>query len=543
MAHDVFISYAHKDKPVADAVCATLESRGVRCWIAPRDVLPGEEYASALVAAVRDSRLLVLVFSADANASPQVLREVERAVSKGLPILPFRIEDVAPSAAMEYYISSRHWLDALTTPLERHLVHLADTVTLLLARDGRAAEAPAAPSPEMPAVLQVPKAEPTPGPAAPAPAPVAAPAAAPPEPAVAAAPRDHVRAGVLLPALVLAAAAAVGLGREAGFRELFGLSDKAIRLLISVHSISLIIGLLVGARWLRTMAPRKVGMIAAVALAAGLMLPLVIRAAGSAGQVAFVLALMGAVGGLGAGLAWMTALATVLPSLRGRAGLAGALAVAAFLSCVILQRLIVEVLGIGPGNLASLLAAVAAFVAAYFLRTVAHEAPATGVRGLPWQWALLGLVFLLSAWTSTMTGSLWWGKVGAVATMVGTLAWGATSDRLGRRVTLAIAIGIQALLLFYLARVPFGSFMAGLVAFVTAAPFALMPALAFDEAGTAFGPRYAALFAAWQVGSWIVSFTPGGGISPMSGSFVPGITLLMAAGLVLLALPARRLAR
>jgi hypothetical protein len=134
MAHDVFISYAHKDKPTADAVCATLESRGVRCWIAPRDVLPGEEYASALVNALRESRLLVLVFLADANQSPQVLREVERAVSRGLPIIPLRIEDVAPSAAMEYYISSRHWLDALTTPLEQHLVQLADTVKLLLSR-------------------------------------------------------------------------------------------------------------------------------------------------------------------------------------------------------------------------------------------------------------------------------------------------------------------------------------------------------------------------------------------------------------------------
>ena len=134
MAHDVFISYSHTDKPTADAACATLESRGIRCWIAPRDVLPGDEYASALVNAIHASRMLVLVFSSGANQSPQVLREVERAVSKGLPILPLRIEDVAPSAAMEYYISSRHWLDALTTPLEQHLVQLADTVTLLLAR-------------------------------------------------------------------------------------------------------------------------------------------------------------------------------------------------------------------------------------------------------------------------------------------------------------------------------------------------------------------------------------------------------------------------
>ncbi len=133
MAHDVFISYSSKDKPTADAVCAALESRGVRCWIAPRDVLPGVPYAAALVSALRDSRIMVLVFSSDSNQSPQVLREVERAATRGLAIIPIRIEDVMPTSEMEYYISSRHWLDALTPPLEQHLVRLCDTVKIILA--------------------------------------------------------------------------------------------------------------------------------------------------------------------------------------------------------------------------------------------------------------------------------------------------------------------------------------------------------------------------------------------------------------------------
>jgi len=134
MAHDVFISYSSHDKPTADAACAALESRGIRCWIAPRDVFPGEEYAASLVRALHECRVMVLVFSSGANRSPQVLREVERAVSRGVPILPLRIEDVPPSEAMEYYISSRHWLDALTQPLEQHLIRLAETVKILLSR-------------------------------------------------------------------------------------------------------------------------------------------------------------------------------------------------------------------------------------------------------------------------------------------------------------------------------------------------------------------------------------------------------------------------
>jgi len=134
MAHDVFISYAIEDKPTADAACATLEARRIRCWIAPRDVLPGMDYAQALVEAINQSRVMVLIFSARSNHSPHVRREVERAVSAGIPILPFRIEDVSPSPSLEYFIATAHWLDALTPPLERHLKHLAETVKLLLAR-------------------------------------------------------------------------------------------------------------------------------------------------------------------------------------------------------------------------------------------------------------------------------------------------------------------------------------------------------------------------------------------------------------------------
>jgi hypothetical protein len=132
MAHDVFISYSSQDKVVADAVCATLESRKIRCWIAPRDVPPGLQYAAALVNAINECQVFVLVLSKGANASGQVLREVETAVDNGTPILPLRIEDFEPTDAMRYYIKSLHWLDAMTPPLERHLGKLADSVQALL---------------------------------------------------------------------------------------------------------------------------------------------------------------------------------------------------------------------------------------------------------------------------------------------------------------------------------------------------------------------------------------------------------------------------
>ena len=132
--HDVFISYATDDKTIADAICATLEARKIRCWIAPRDILPGMNYAVALMSAINNSRIMVLVFSSKSDRSPHTLREVERAVNQGLTVIPFRIENMEPSPGMGYYIGSSHWLDAFTPPLEPQLARLADTVELFLNR-------------------------------------------------------------------------------------------------------------------------------------------------------------------------------------------------------------------------------------------------------------------------------------------------------------------------------------------------------------------------------------------------------------------------
>jgi hypothetical protein len=89
---DVFISYSKHDKNVADALCATLESRKIRCWIAPRDVRAGMDWPSAIIQALNSSRIFVLVFSSSSNKSHQTTREIERAVSKGMPSIPLRIE-------------------------------------------------------------------------------------------------------------------------------------------------------------------------------------------------------------------------------------------------------------------------------------------------------------------------------------------------------------------------------------------------------------------------------------------------------------------
>jgi len=134
MAHDVFISYANQDKPIADAICGALEAERIPCWVAPRDIQPGRSWGGAIIDGITGSRIFILVFSSHSNRSPQVLREIESAVSKGLYIIPFRIEDVAPSKDLEYFVGTTHWLNALTPLCKKHLQLLAGAVRLQLSR-------------------------------------------------------------------------------------------------------------------------------------------------------------------------------------------------------------------------------------------------------------------------------------------------------------------------------------------------------------------------------------------------------------------------
>jgi hypothetical protein len=97
MSFDVFISYSTKDAAAAKAACAALETAKIRCWLAPRDIVVGARWGASIVRAINQCRIMVLIFSGNANASAQVYREVDRAFSQGKAVIPLRIQDIRPS--------------------------------------------------------------------------------------------------------------------------------------------------------------------------------------------------------------------------------------------------------------------------------------------------------------------------------------------------------------------------------------------------------------------------------------------------------------
>ena len=132
MPDKVFISHSSKDQEIAYAIRQHLESSGVHCWIAPRDIEPGADWTEGIMRGIVSSRIFVLVFSGNANNSDHVRREVGKAFSLHLPVIPFRTEAIEPRDSLGYFLESVHWLDATKPPVEQHLPALTERVKALL---------------------------------------------------------------------------------------------------------------------------------------------------------------------------------------------------------------------------------------------------------------------------------------------------------------------------------------------------------------------------------------------------------------------------
>ncbi|HXQ51992.1 MAG TPA: toll/interleukin-1 receptor domain-containing protein [Stellaceae bacterium] len=107
----VFVSHSSRDAKVARSICNALELRGHRCWISSRDIGPGENFQEAIVRAIRQARLMVLVFTGNANNSNEIKKEMALASQANLTVIPVRVEDVVPNDAFAYEFATRQWID------------------------------------------------------------------------------------------------------------------------------------------------------------------------------------------------------------------------------------------------------------------------------------------------------------------------------------------------------------------------------------------------------------------------------------------------
>src|ERR1700691_2371472 len=119
-----FISYASIDQNVAETICDALQARGHPCWIACRNIGPGENFQESIVRAIRSATVMLLVFTSNANNSDEIKKEVVLAGRHRVTVVPVRVEDVVPNDAFSYEFATRQWFD-LFKNWEREIEQLA----------------------------------------------------------------------------------------------------------------------------------------------------------------------------------------------------------------------------------------------------------------------------------------------------------------------------------------------------------------------------------------------------------------------------------
>jgi CHASE2 domain-containing sensor protein len=124
----VFISYCGGDAEAARRLCAILEEQGLACWIAPRNIPPGEEWPTAIPAAIKRSASMVLLLSSHTGASRQISREVEIADHNFVRVINFRLENVEPPESLEYFLTNRQWIDGFGAHFESGVETLANAL-------------------------------------------------------------------------------------------------------------------------------------------------------------------------------------------------------------------------------------------------------------------------------------------------------------------------------------------------------------------------------------------------------------------------------
>ena len=130
---DVFISYSNADKHIVEAICGYLESHNIRCFVAHRDIPRGVEWALAIPPAIKESKMMLAVFSKSFNISAQADNELYIAEKIKIPFLTFRLTDDDMKDLKEYLLAKYNWIDAFPEP-EKQFGELLKSIALLINR-------------------------------------------------------------------------------------------------------------------------------------------------------------------------------------------------------------------------------------------------------------------------------------------------------------------------------------------------------------------------------------------------------------------------
>lgn len=129
---DVFISYSTKDQELIEEIVRHLEAAGISCWFAPRNIMPGAEWVTAINDAIEEAKIFLLIYTENSNSSRQVHNEVALAFNMEKIMIPLRLADIPMNTEMKYYLTRVHWLDAVNQTPEHRMESVTDYVQAIL---------------------------------------------------------------------------------------------------------------------------------------------------------------------------------------------------------------------------------------------------------------------------------------------------------------------------------------------------------------------------------------------------------------------------
>ena len=127
----IFLSHSSTNANIAETLCSNIEANGHQCFIAPRDIRTGFEYAGEILNGIDKSDVMILILSNASANSPHVLREIERAVSKSIPIIVYKLEDVVLTKSLEYFLMTHQWMNANNDNCDE-LINSINTLQVML---------------------------------------------------------------------------------------------------------------------------------------------------------------------------------------------------------------------------------------------------------------------------------------------------------------------------------------------------------------------------------------------------------------------------
>jgi hypothetical protein len=136
--HNVFISYSTKDTENARMICSSLEAKGIYCWIAPRNIPAGADYASEITQAIRNCQVFIVLVSENAMKSNQVANEINLATEFKKNIIPCRLDNKPMTDSFKYHLAAKQWVDICET---NSMNTLASNIQIIINKDKQKEEA------------------------------------------------------------------------------------------------------------------------------------------------------------------------------------------------------------------------------------------------------------------------------------------------------------------------------------------------------------------------------------------------------------------